>query len=116
MKTSIIYSVLLLGLNASVASAQDAAPRVLRGSPQVVAFKDYVKDNAQQLNKDSHKVHKMEEIGKEEPEALVESQVFEAEGCSPFAGFCRTDSDCCRNTCGFIAQGSGRVRGCFGTP
>ena len=99
MKTSVIYSLFLLSFNASAVGAQDAAPKVLRGSSKIVAFEDYVKNNAQ--------LDETQCLGSNSicVESLQCCSGFVCSGrlCRPDCGasgnFCTSGSQCCSGRC-----------------
>ena len=80
MKTSLINSLFLLGFNASLVGAQNAAPKALRGSSPVIAFEDYVKVEAQELVEVSH-------------HNPVNNY------CVSYGRRCSRDSECCAGYC-----------------
>ena len=99
MKTSVIYSLLLLGSNASAISAQEAAKKVLRGSSKIVDFEDYVKDNAQLdetqcLGCNSICVESSQCCG-----GFVCSGRLCRPSCGGTGSFCLSGSECCSGRC-----------------
>ena len=101
MKTTTIYVLLLLGFNASTVSAQDAAPRVLRGSPQIVAFEDYVKDSAQESQ--CFGTGRVCAASSQCCPGMICSANLCRPDCGPRGNFCTSGSQCCSGRCsGFL--------------
>ena len=127
MKASIVYSLMLLGFNASSVSAQDAANRVLRGSSTIIAFEDYVKDTAQEVTDKTPAVEMVQEQSNEDfdesqcsgPRQLCSGNSQCCNGlvcsarrsciiCRDQGSFCLSNSECCSGVCSGYSCSSGQ--------
>lgn len=77
--------------------AQNAAPKILRGSTPINVFEEYLKVEGQELIEfiqESNTQEENEEL-KDEAQKMIE----EGNSCQGYGQSCRRDSDCCSQLC-----------------
>ena len=111
---TVIVSLLLLRFNASAISAQNAAPKVLRGSSQIISAEELIDDarafkivkeaNVQEENKEFVQTQclghaRLCSDNSRCCNGLVCSRHLCVPACDGEGSFCIKDSDCCSGQC-----------------